>query len=1081
MIHLHLHSHYSVLDGLGKVNVIVARAKEINSPAVAITDHASISAMPELVKYSNECGIKPIVGCEFYIVDNIEPDKNEKRYHLLVLAKNWNGVQSIMRQLTLANKQFYKRPRLDWGQALEFSDCIISTACSSGLLIHNNYLELVDKFLDKYGDDFYLEIMPLSLDKGEEGAEGEDLQKIVNLRAIQLSEEKNIKLLATNDAHYAYKDDWEIHDVLLAIQSGKKLTDPTRWSFNTCDLYMKDTEEMIEAFKKLGYLTADKIKEAILSTYEVAKKVDIEIPEFQINLPNPFKEDDEVVFGKFIKDGWVKKITGVIPKTEQPIYLQRLEYEISVIKKLGFVRYFLIVADIIGWAREQGIMVGCGRGSAAGSLVCYLMDITQVDPIKFGLYFERFLNPERIDYPDIDVDFEDNRRDEVFEYIRKKYPYTSHINTFGYMKLKQAFQDVCRVHGINYIEAVSLSKKLESISDFETDVDLKKFATKYPKIIKQVERLNGTIRQCGVHAAGIIISDAPITDVSVLERRKDDVFVCNWDKRLCESFGLIKIDVLGLSTLSILNKAKKLIQERHDPDFTYEALPLDDKKTLEAFSKGEGVGVFQFENSGMRNLLEQITANSFETVTAATALFRPGSLHSGQTEKYIKIANGFEYEDYSISTMKPILEETKSIMVYQEQIMRIFVEIAGFSWAQADKMRKIISKSLGEKEFEKYRDEFLAGGLKKGYDKDVLNDLFNKMVKFAEYSFNKSHAVSYTMLSYWNMYIKVHYPVEFFAALFTHSGKDNKIKTYVNEAKKYGVNIILPDINKSSDEFYIYDDKTLVAPFGTIKGLGEKAIEEIINARKSVGVFVSKEHFLDNINKRIINKNRQDVLVRAGCFESLGIVETDKEIDIKNKSELIEIFEGMNTIKISPKKIDTDILNIFYKNIKSLLDAPVLIPKTGKSPLIMVINNTQKNEIENLTADGTKYLLKGFKQYLGLTPSKIYYTSYIKHVLDEDKQDELFKKYPSLYKDIIKKEIQLVKPDFIFCCVSSLVEMFYGEKIGIKDINGTITYNANFNCFVMFSVSPQWAFYQEEANKLFINNLKKLQEIIVFS
>ena len=1083
MIHLHLHSHFSVLDGLGKPEQIVKKAKELGATAVAITDHANVSCIPDFFKHARESGIKPILGCEFYVTDEVDGVKGEKRHHLIVLAKSWSGVRSIMKHLSQANRQFYHRPRLQWEQVFDFEDCIISTACSSGVLAHKNYEELVRRFKGQYGDDFYLEIMPLKIESSEEGGVEDariDYQRIVNDRAIEMSEKYGIKLLATNDAHYVNKEDAFTQELLLAIQSKKPLSDPTRWRFEADTLYMMGLNEIVTAFKSLGYLRNEKIMEAVKSAYEIADKVNIEMPKFKVDLPTPFPErDDDEVFQGAIMKGWGELVVGKVPNLKE--YMERLTYEVGVIKKLGYLRYFLIVQDIIEWSRSQGIMVGAGRGSAAGSLVCYLMGITQVDPLKFGLIFERFLNPERVDLPDIDVDFQDNRRGEVVRYIRDKYGWdkTAQINTFGFLKMKSAFQDVCRAYGINHLLAQRLTKQMPDDADenvFEDIPDLASFKRKNPDVVEQTLKLVGTIRQQGMHAAGVIVSSQPIEEVAVLEYRKDGVVV-NWDKRECENFGLLKMDILGLSTLTVLNEAKRLIKQNHGIDLEYTDIPLDDEATCEAFAKGEGIGVFQFENSGMQHLLKSLRAKDFDTITDCTALFRPGSLQSGQTEEYEKIANGEHREFYPTPELKPILEPTRAQMVYQEQIMRIFVELAGFTWAESDKMRKIIGKKLGKDEFEKHREHFVTGCKSNSVDEAVANELFDKMVEFANYSFNKSHAVSYTLISFWNMYIKKHYPLEFMAGLMSYASKDDKIGVYVREAKKLGVNVILPDINRSSESYLTSPvENAIVAPLGIVKGVGEKAVAEIIRARGEEP-FRTMDDMLERVTKRVVNKRVIEALSMAGALEKLGVKETDPEVRVKNMTELLPIYDEMPSIKLRTMDIDPMLVGEAYKPIMGYYsERPFLQPVTGKKPKLMWINNNQQNEVEHLKAEGTLYLVKKLKE-AGFTKGNMYYTGLLKHYFA--KEEEPDKEYMKVCMDVVRTEISTFNPSLVICSIPDVVYALTGEKGGIKALNGNVYYVKDLDTYVLACASPQWAFYNDEGERLFDEAMETLKKILV--
>jgi len=1075
VIHLHLHSHYSVLDGLGKPEDIVARAKAMKASAVAITDHASITAMPELFKHAEEAGIKPIIGCEFYVTDLIEPAKGEKRYHLTVLAKSWQGVESMMAKLTLANQQYYYRPRLTFDQVMDFHDCIVMSGCSAGILSHDQWDKISDVLRCAYGDDFYLEIMPHSIEH-----DGVNAQEIINNRAIEANERYDINLVATNDAHYVNREDFQTHEILLAVQTGKKWDDPERWSWNAEAFYMRDVAEMIEAFRaNCPYLPIEKVGEALRNTVAIANKCDVKIPKFEVHLPSLYSNDDEV-FARLITDGWKHKLVSVLKPEEVKTYHDRLIYEVGVIKKLGFTRYFLMVEDIIRTSRSKGIMVGPARGSAAGSLVCYLMNITQVDPIKHGLYFERFLNPERIDLPDIDTDFQDDRRGEVFDYIRNKFgaDYTANINTVTQLGMSSAFRDVARTFGVDMFAVNMLSKLIQDEDSFEIEPELIKFVNKDDKnryIVEQAKKLVGTIRGNGVHACGFIVSSHKLENVSVIERRKDSQVV-NWDMRLCESFGLVKMDVLGLSTLTVLDKAIKLIERHRGITIDLTKIPLTDEDTLQAFSRGEGAGIFQFENSGMQDLLKALKANTFEMITDTTALYRPGSLESGETERYVQVAQGHRYEDYLCEHLRPILSQTKGVMIYQEQIMQIFVQLGGFTWAEADKMRKIVGKKLGADAFNEHKSHFVEGCLKNGIDANVSETIFAKMVEFAKYSFNLSHAVAYTMISFWTMYLKVHFMVEFFAACLTT--RQEKVIEIVRDARRLGIKVINPDINLSTGEYEIIDheEKIILSPLGVIKGIGPKCVETILNGRNA-GPFMSAEDFAGRVSSRTCNKTHKTYLERAGAFESLGIREPSIQEREKNYAELLPIFDTLPTIVKTGEEFDKEAVTGLFKDMVFCArdnKLELMMPSTGPAPYIVVVNNPVKSEKKHLTNAGTRHFLTIAEGY-GISPAAFYYTGAVKCNHNGKTPS---KKCLGKCSDFLKAEIKLVKPKLIICFATNMVGLFSNEKKpSMGKLCGQVAYNKEFGCYVLFSYSPQYAYYNEDKAPQFEEAIGKLKEI----
>jgi len=1070
----HTHSMYSVLDGLSSVESIVARAKGMGAKVAVITDHASISAMPELMAKSKEAGIKPVIGCEFYVADQVAGDnmKGMTRYHLSVWAKNWAGVESIMAQLTMANEQFYRRPLLTFDQALQFKDCMIGTACTFGILSHPEYQEIAGKFSAVYGDDLYLEIMPhrVVLD-----GETVDRQQVVNERAIELSSQNGWQLLATNDSHYTNKEDAETHKVLLAVQYGKTLAEFGGWGDGEGVFYMRTIPEMIEAFKALGYVPAEAISGSMVASVHMADKVCIELPKFDVHLPD-VHVDDAGFAQRILADGWKEKINGKVGD-QAKVYHARLIYELDVIKRMGFLKYFLMVDDIIRWSREQGIMVGPGRGSAAGSLVCYLMGITQLDPIKHGLYFERFLNPERVNLPDIDVDFQDDRRQEVFEYIVTKYGQecVGQINTFGVMTIKSAFRDVSRVHGINNMQVNILSKQIEDEESFDKVPELSAFAIANPAVIKFTKKLAGTIRQVGVHACGISISSRPLKEVCAVERRKDGVMVSCWDMRNCEKFGLLKMDILGLTTLSILEHARKLVRDGYGTDIVYTEIPLDDPKTMDMFSKGECAGVFQFEGAQMQELLRNLQANDFKTITATTALYRPGPLQAGLTDQFVKISQGRDYESYACPQLEPILSSTKSIMIYQEQIMRIFSDLGGFTWAQADQMRKIIGKKLGKDEFDKHRDNFVAGCEKNGIPVTVSDSLFSDMAEFASYSFNLAHAAAYTMISLWCMYLKAHYPSEFIAAYMSCVKSEDSQGNMVAEAKRLGVPVERPDINRSTDKYVLEDGKVL-APLGAIKGVGEKAVASILEGRKD-GVFLSVEDMKARVYRRVVTVRVIDILERAGAFESLGVKEYNDEQREKNYAELLPMLNEVPALSLDRDPLEEEYFGAIIKQVDDLAAASGKKPlhaEHGTKPVIMAINMPVKGEVKLLKNRGTKLFQSSLADF-GITMKSIYYTSVLKEVLDTPAKAP--KKSLAAGLEIVKQEVVAVNPKLIICFATNAIPLFIPDgKIG--KLNGKVVYNKTYDCYVMFSFSPQYAAYKtEEIGGMFEANMGKIYEM----
>lgn len=751
------------------------------------------------------------------------------------------------------------------------------------------------------------------------------------------------------------------------------------------------------------------------------------------------------------------------------------------IKKITKRQYKGSVYDLsVDGSKTYNVNDICVHNSSAGSLVCYLMDIVQVDPLRFGLYFERFLNPDRVEMPDIDVDFQDDRRGEVFEYVRKKYgdDKTAFINTFGRVTVKSAFRDVARAYKVPNLKINALSKQIEDVGSFDTEPELIGFKDDYPEVVEQATKLDGTIRQVGCHACGFVISSQPLEEVCVLERRKrpgGEVFVTNWDKRESESFGLLKVDILGLTTLSVLNHARNLIFERHGKTVDFTGIPLDDQDTIALFQNAETAGVFQFEGGGMRSLLKNIQPATFREIMDCTALYRPGSLQSGQTQQYVDIARGEAKAMYKTEMLKPILQGTNGQLVYQEQIMQIFNQLGNFTWAQSDKMRKIIGKKLGKDEFNKHKEHFVSGCAENGIKEMVAVQLFDDMAEFASYSFNLSHAVSYTLISFWAAYLKVHCPVEFFAASLSHAGDDG-IEILINDMRRFDIQIDIPDINISGQYYQIDGAGNIRYPLSAIKGVGAKAVETILEGRKG-GPFDSLEDFWNRINKRACNKRVVERLIEAGALESIGFKEIDPAKRSKNFIELIAGYNELSKIKLENKKIDTKGVVDYIEECENCAKEKgrgddFILPHLAKPlrPNIMVINNKIKRQNHLLSGKVGQYLLDRLKKS-GVEKGDVYVTGAMKC-------QTTFRECEINSYEAIKQEIKLVKPGLIICFVGDLVAMFE-PKGKMAKLHGQIKYNSEFDTYVLFSYSPQYAFFQpDKAKELFESAMDKVALVI---
>jgi DNA polymerase-3 subunit alpha len=888
-VHLHVHTEYSILDGTGETKGMAKRAGKIGARYMAITDHGTISGHIAFQQACQAVNVKPIFGCEFYTSPNmhLKTPENRQRNHLLILAKNEEGYRNLRRLASKAAVDgFYYRPRIDMELLSQHCEGLVCTsACLAGTipqhLLNDRYEEAVKEvkmFKEMFGDDFYIEIQPNRIPD----------QVKVNKLLIDLATKMDVDIVCTNDAHYPNKDDWMAHEVVLAIKSHQTMNDPKRFKFDDNTFYLKTGEEMRESFATdHPDIHPAFIEHAMKKTLEIAEKCDYTIKKKDVVLPTPKLLDgfdSEADFFEHLawsgmRETYLQKkmekyaeVNNVPLAKAKEVYSDRLEHELGVIHQLGFERYFLIVWGIYNFCRQNDIFAGPGRGSVAGSLAAYAVGITTVDPIENDLLFSRFLSPERIDYPDIDMDFEDSRRSEVVQYLKDTYgeDKVSNIITYGRMKGKSVLKDVARVFNVPYDEVNKVTDFIVQRSGgdarvsftvedaIESFAEVKEFAEKYPQTIKFAKRLEGQIRQKGVHAAGIVVSEDPILETCPVEM-KDGQLVTSFDGIAAENAGLLKLDVLGLRTMSIIGDTVKNIQKSTGERIVLEEVPLDDQKVFEFFSNGHSAGVFQLETPNMTKLTRQVGVDKFDDITLINALGRPGTMRSGLAARMIRIKHGKEEAKYLHPLMEPITSPTFSILLYQEQIMRVLADIGNFEWSAVDIHRKIISKSQGTAAFEKAREKFVAGAMENGIENDEAHALYTQMIQFGSYSFNKSHSAAYSTISYWCMWLKVNYPNEFFASVLTHS--NGKQIEYIREARKLGVKFLTPDINKSMHGFSIEGNKIRCGLHGT-KGLGEKGVDYIIDHRPFRDVY----QFAKKVPKNKVKGAAVEALIRIGAF-----------------------------------------------------------------------------------------------------------------------------------------------------------------------------------------------------------------------
>jgi len=914
-VHLHLHTEYSLLDGAIRIDDLVARAKELKMPAVAITDHGNIFGAFDFYSKAVKEGVKPIIGCEMYIApesrfkqsktDN--HDGEATNYHILLLVKNETGYKNLCKLITIANFEgFYYKPRIDKEVLAKYNEGLIClTACLKGEISSHILKDRYDKakeaalaYKNIFGNDFYFEIQENGLPE----------QKIVNDGLLQLSKDLGIPLVATNDCHYLKKEDHRFHDILLCIQTGKTVKDENRLKMTVNEFYLKTPEEMTERFSY--------IPEAIENTIKIAESCYFEFKKQPYHFPSLGIPEEDILktFEKKVYEGFEREIEKLLAETSgrftRQDYENRLKFEMETIKKMGFASYFLIVHDFIAFARSKGIPVGPGRGSAAGSLVAYCLGITRIDPMKYNLLFERFLNPDRATMPDVDVDFSQDRRGEVIDYIVNKYgkEMVSQIITFGSMKAKMVVRDVARAMAIPLSEADRIAKL---IGDAKTIKDALKAEPQLNKIYQEDSQIKELInfsmsleqfpRHASTHAAGVVIADKPLVEYMPLHKGKEGEALTQFPMKILEEFGLIKFDLLGLKTLTMIEKALKMIEKNYSKKINFDEITFDDPKVYELFSKGDTTGIFQFESSGMKSWLTKLKPTKFEEIIAMNALYRPGPMDL--IPDFIERKNGKQRVDYLFPELEEILKETYGIMVYQEQVMQISIVVAGFTRGEADLLRKAMAKKDTEK-LAKLGEDFISRAVKKGFDKQKVEKLFDQISKFGSYGFNKSHSAAYAFVAYHTAYIKTYYPEEFFAALLnTEIGDPDKFNAHIKECKERGIKILPPDINESEVDFTVDKQKQIRFGLSAIKNVGIKAVEEIIKERETNGKFKSFYDFLERIGGSKVNKKVVESLIKCGALDSLGghrrqylefydvIMQKVNENKNKKKDFMVAIFE----------------------------------------------------------------------------------------------------------------------------------------------------------------------------------------------
>lgn len=1029
-VHLHVHTCYSLLDGAAKIPDLLRQAKELGMEALAVTDHGSMYGVIEFYKEAKKAGVKPIIGCEVYVAPRGFRDKvagqDDSPYHLVLLAESQEGYKNLLKLVSLSWLEgFYYKPRVDKMLLKKYSRGLIAlSACLAGeiptLLLQDRAEEarrVTLEYRNIFGaENFFLELQDHGIAE----------QRRVNAGLISIAKEFAIPLVVTNDVHYLRREDAAVQDILLCIQTGKTLQDQERLRFETEEFYLKTKEDM--------KLLLGDYPEALQNTAEIAKRCQVDFTFGENRLPNyqvPAGFDSDTYLAELCRKGLIKRYGAISDEHEK-----RLDFELATIKKMGYSSYFLIVWDFINYAKNKGIFVGPGRGSAAGSLVSYCLEITDIDPVKYDLLFERFLNPERVSMPDIDIDFCFERRGEVIEYVVQKYgsDHVAQIITFGTMAARAAIRDTGRAMSV----PLPLVDKVAKLVPMELGITIDRALEVSPELVQLAEQdsvvkellnvakaLEGVPRHAGTHAAGVVISPAPLDEFLPLQRTSEGLVSTQFDKDTVEEIGLLKMDLLGLRTLTVINNAVELVKRSRNIELDLSTVPLDDSRTYQLLSEGDTVGVFQLESSGLRAILRDLKPQTFEDIIALVALYRPGPLGSGMVDDFIKRRHGVVNVKYLHHTLEPVLKTTYGVIIYQEQVMRIASELAGFSLGEADLLRRAMGKKKPEI-IAGLRQQFIEGASQKGIEGETAGKVFDLMEYFAGYGFNKSHSAAYALLAYQTAYLKAHYPVEFMAALLTSvmESKD-RVPFYIEECRQMKIEILPPDVNESTDNF-IVSAKKLRFGMAAIKQVGYPAIEAIIEERKN-GVFRSLQDFCERVDLSHINRRVIENLIKAGAFSSVP----------GSRAQQLEVLhvcieQGLNW----QKQKNSNQLSIFdFASQQSALNPPIPLPIardfTEKEILQMekevlglylsghpltefkdIIKKTTSHTIEELSQehDGKIISLAGLITAIRRTVTKRGETMayFILEDLTGNVEALVFPKNMSKYNDLLKSDLPVL-------------------------------------------------------------------------
>jgi uracil-DNA glycosylase family 4 len=1119
---LSVRSDFSIGESLLQVDHIIEDAKKHGYQSVALVDTMSIHNLVDFSNRAKKAGLKPIVGCRLRVYDDPfwkKPskasgiaDKPNPMVSIKVYITGEKGITSLMKLLSAANspEQFYYHSRCGWEDVLALEDVAVSTGDFQSLWHHPKAEELAKRLYSQFGDKFFVELVPINT----------PLFDTLNARALSQAEEGGFKTLVTYPFLYRDDADADTLDVLYAICNQSKMSVSYRPIQYVRDFGFKEPKHLIGRIKAANeryfkfngtsrfapnlWMTGIKNMQVLVDqcAWEF-KKLPVTLPQMA---PNEFME-----LGRRCVVGWGKRfgrpVLGHQPDLMDLVtYKERLNFELGVLKKMGFSGYFLLVEDLVNWSKSHGIIVGPGRGSVGGSLVAYLLGITDVDPIRFNLLFERFINPERLDLPDADLDFMSTRRHEVIAYLQGKYgtDRVAGISNFSTLASASALRDAGRVHDLSNLQlmATKLVPKEHGQSATLTEAakavpELDKFRGAFPDIWNHAIKLEGVMRSLGKHAAGVVVAGEPLINRAVVETREnsDGIPVVAWDKRVVEDWGLVKMDILGLSTLDVLEIARGYIKDRHGIDVNYTDLPLEEPDIMAAFAKGDTTGVFQFESGGMKKLLKDLAVGgplTFEDITAATALYRPGPMDSGLMDDFVGIKQGFKTPYYDHPNMEPALAPTYSVIVYQEQVMQLAVDLAGFTRAGADHLRKAMGKKDKDKMAEQ-RTAWIDGcKTKSGMDASTAGELFDKIEAFAGYGFNRSHAVEYSIISYWTMWLRVRYPAEYFAACLSIVG-DDKITGLVKDAREYGIEILPPDVNLSTDRFTIPDDKHLLAPFSRVMGISDNTARRIVELRALAGgEFTSKAHFESvlSVKGSKVNIRVRDNLEKVGALAGIDPTQKPARHPDRRKDQ-VELMPGLildsvkadRTTDVTEKFLRAKVIHVIQEyracgdcDLAGQPHPQVRMKSNVKFMVVADCPSWEEEKQDKLMEGASAGFVKKAIKEAGLGAADGYYTTLVKA-----KKNDKFLSNAQINgcTKFLDKELELIKPPVIVALGSAAIRKFLpGVKGNSAELAGKAVFDPHLDATIVCGLNPQQIPFDPSKYDVLADVFKKVAEIV---